>query len=184
MGKRNLEVFAFGKLVAPAVTAVAIVSLATMNACTSSDQSTQGHEAMIQNAQDAEQAEAQLGQKPAVPEAKMAAKSEGKSHKNAQHKSEASAHSSGRAPASAAGGVFVVQIGAFKMKENAEKLQAKLKEAGYPVELHSIEHSKNGLLHLVRFAPTQNRSDAETLQRDLATKQEMHAQLLALPAAN
>lgn len=91
---------------------------------------------------------------------------------------------SGRKPASIAGGVFVVQVGAFKVKENADKLHQKLKTAGYPVQLQSIEHSKNGLLHLVRFQPSGSRAEAETVIEDLSAKHDVRAQILNLPKAH
>ncbi len=77
-----------------------------------------------------------------------------------------------RKPAAVAGGTYVVQVGAFKMKENADKLKEKLAKAGYNVETQTVDHSKNGTLHLVRFQPTSNRAEAETLIEDLNSKQD------------
>lgn len=199
MGRRKLEFFAFGKLIAPAVAAIVIVSLGTMNACTPSDRSTEGEDlSMVQNAAEAEAAEAKIAQEGTAGKADEVKAKGDKAEKKAEKKAvaeKAPAHQdkqaaagdhkpTARRPASMAGGVFVVQVGAFKVKENAEKLQAKLKDAGYPVELSSIEHSKNGLLHLVRFSPTQNRAEAETVIEDLQSKQDLHAQILTMPQAH
>ena len=185
MSRRKLEFAVFGKMFAPAIGAIVIVSLTTMNACTPVDTGLEGQEAMIQNAAEAEAAEAKMAEA-SVPDAKKveAKKPEAqpKQEKPKAHVAEAKAKPA-RKPASA-GGVFVVQIGAFKVKENAEKLQSKLQGAGYNVQMQSIEHSKNGLLHLVRFAPTDNRAEAETMIEDLKAKQDMQAQILNLPKAH
>jgi cell division septation protein DedD len=188
------QFFTLGKMVAPAIAAVIVVSITTINGCTPSDQSTEGRDEEIsQNALEAEKAEAQLANAPKEgAETKTAQKDAPKETKKAELKktvaAAAPAHgttktdekkSATRSVASA-GGVYVVQVGAFKIKENAEKLQAKLKSAGYQVELESIEHSKNGHLHLVRL-PSQSRAEAETMVEELYAKQDMHAQVLAVP---
>jgi cell division septation protein DedD len=244
MSRRKFKFFSYSKMIAPAVAAVGIVTLSTMNACSPSDRSTAAREEVIaQNALDAERAEEQMtkeGDKPAVvaPAAgkhdakadKAHAKADKKADKahataavpkqpklkpdhvvdhapvktakaDSMHANETApaahlaqkelsgspvaAHDAGHAtpstarkPASIGGGSYVVQVGAFKVKENAEKLQAKLKEAGYKVETQTVEHSKNGLLHLVRFEATTNRAEAETMVEDLHAKHELSAQIL------
>ena len=99
----------------------------------------------------------------------------------------------GRAPASIKGGsrhgaksaansLFVVQIGAFKVRENAEKLTKKLKDDGFPVRMQSMNHSRNGELHLVRFEPSPNRAEAQEVMEKLKEKESLTGQLLTLPA--
>jgi cell division protein FtsN len=66
--------------------------------------------------------------------------------------------------------VWTVQLGAFKMKENAEKLTAKLKTDGFPVMMREMNHSKNGELYLVHLEPTPNKTEAEKWQSDLKLK--------------
>lgn len=189
MSRSKKSFFKVGKMVAPAVAAALVVTLATMNACTPSDRGTEDREeALNQNAAEAEAAEAQMAEKNGAPE-KDVKKEAHKDAKKADKVEKASAQAekkdkSKRAVASVAGGVYVVQVGAFKMKENAEKLQAKLKQAGYPAEMQTIEHSKNGLLHLVRFQPTQSKAEAETMAEDLHAKQDLHAQVLAVSATH
>jgi cell division septation protein DedD len=82
-----------------------------------------------------------------------------------------------RKPASR-GGVWVVQVGAFKQKENAEKLHEKLKAAGYPVILQTLEHSRNGELHLVRFEPVNEKSQAQSALEKFVAKEAINAHLL------
>lgn len=65
---------------------------------------------------------------------------------------------------------YTVQLGAFKVKENAEKLTAKLKGDGYPVLMRPINHSKNGELFLVQLEPTPNKNEAAKWQSDLKLK--------------
>lgn len=160
--------------------AILLITLSTMNGCTQSDRSTESRDEVIeQNALEAEAAEAQMA--PKAGEEKVVASHE--THDKPTPKKVAHAETKPRArkPASA-GGVFVVQVGAFKVKENAERLHQKLSSAGYQVETQMIEHSKNGTLHLVRFHPTSNRAEAQTMIEDLQTKHNLQAQIVTVPA--
>lgn len=67
--------------------------------------------------------------------------------------------------------LWVVQMGAFKVKENAEKLTVKLKAGGFPVVMRSMNHSKNGEIYLVHLEPTPNKTEAEKWQTDLKLKE-------------
>ncbi len=71
---------------------------------------------------------------------------------------------------SASAKVWTVQLGAFKVKENAEKLAAKLKTDGFPALMREMNHSKNGDLYVVHLEPTPNKSEAEKWQTDLKLK--------------
>lgn len=57
--------------------------------------------------------------------------------------------------------IFVVQVGTFKVEENAKKLTEKLKAAGLPVVQKKIEREGGVVLYAVRFEPTPNRVEAE-----------------------
>lgn len=69
-----------------------------------------------------------------------------------------------------ASSVWVVQLGAFRIKENAEKLTATLKTNGYPVLMRPMNHSKNGQLFVVSLEPTPNKAEAQKWQQELKTK--------------
>lgn len=179
-------------MVVPGVGAAVAIALSTMNGCSQSDRSTESRDEVIaQNAAEAEAAEEKLVPKAddktaakasaeKTEKAKKTAKAEPKAKTDAK---ESVAHEP-RKPASAAGGVFVVQVGAFKVKENAEKLQEKLSAAGYHVEMQTVDHSKNGILHLVRFQPVTNRAEAETMIEDLHSKHDLQAQIVTVPVAS
>ncbi len=183
--KRSL----LGMMIVPAVATGAVVFLSTMNACTPSDHNTELREdAVAKDAAEAEAAEAQAGKDTKASTEEKSQASGGAGHSAhttgtvaAGEKKMTKTAKSHRVPASA-GGVYVVQVGAFKVKENAEKLQAKLQTAGYQVGMHTIEHSKNGTLHLVQFEPTPNRAEAETQIEELQSKQDLQAQLLVVSA--
>jgi DedD protein len=192
-----------------AVGAFAATTLAFVNGCTQSDRSTGAREEVIsQNASEAEAAEERLAMEQASASTKSEVKSAKSSAKSAHAKHEkkekaaskvadnakkseqhgavakvATDTSVKRHPASVSGGVYVVQVGAFKVKENAEKLQEKLNSAGYHVEMQTMNHSRNGLLHLVRLTPTTNRAEAETMLEDLHAKHDMQAQIITMPAS-
>ena len=91
------------------------------------------------------------------------------------------AKSAHRAPAE---NVYVVQIGAFRVKQNAEKLNEKLKGAGFAVELQQIQHSSNGQLFLVRLNPTADRQAAEEMRKNLKAKIDIDSMILALPKSD
>jgi DedD protein len=67
------------------------------------------------------------------------------------------------------GGRFWVQVGAFGVRENADKLADKLRGAGYAVEIFSIQSTRT-LLHHVRVGgyPTREAAQAtgEKLKED------------------
>lgn len=128
-----------------------------------------------QNAREAEQAEEEFSQlakqedkgteeKTTKKSAHKAAKKETKTAKNET--------TGTREPASvkhhetAAGQrTWTVQLGAFKVKENAQKLTAKLKEGGFPVMMRSKDD-----LYLVHLEPTPNKEEAQKWQTDLKLK--------------
>lgn len=57
--------------------------------------------------------------------------------------------------------IFVVQVGTFKVEENAKKIVEKLKAAGLPVVQKKIERENGTVYYTVRFEPTPNRVEAE-----------------------
>lgn len=83
-----------------------------------------------------------------------------------------------RKPAVAQHNVYIVQIGAFRVRENAEKLHNSLKEAGFPVIFREMNHSKNGALYLVRMEPTPNRQEADTMVQSLKEKTQLPAMVI------
>ncbi len=57
--------------------------------------------------------------------------------------------------------IFIVQVGTFKVEENAKKVTDKLKSAGLPVFQKKIERENGVVFYTVRFEPTPNRVEAE-----------------------
>lgn len=90
-------------------------------------------------------------------------------------------HASGEAPA---GTRFVVQIGAFKEKTNAENIYAKLKEEGFPVVMRALNHAKSGLLFVVHLSPFATRNEADEWQGKFEQKTGMKTQIITrMPAS-
>jgi cell division septation protein DedD len=192
------------------ITAVFGLSLAAWS-CTSNERTSLSSEASVSsiehNAKEAEHAEETLKDTTDTgdgPTASHGGKTDKKGHKTAakdktektskkkSHKVATDEHETGhetahntttkkRSPASEKEIVYIVQVGAFRVKENAEKLQARLKGEGFPVLMHSLNHSKNGLMHLVRFEPTPTRSEADKWLAQVKTKAEIDAVVLAQP---
>jgi cell division septation protein DedD len=87
------------------------------------------------------------------------------------------AHSSHAAAAS----VYIVQVGAFRVKDNAMKLEEKLKGDGFPVRMREVNHSKNGMLYVVQFEPTPSRDEADAWRSQVKAKASLDAQLVTRP---
>lgn len=105
-----------------------------------------------------------------------------KDAKSALPETKAEGTESSRDPASKrTGSVYIVQAGAFKVKENAEKFQARLKADGFPVIMRPMEHSKNGSLYVVRMEPTTNRTEAEALKKALKEKVSVEGHIIKRP---
>ncbi len=56
--------------------------------------------------------------------------------------------------------IYIVQVGTFKLEENAKRIEAKLKSAGLPVFQKKIER-EGATFYAVRIEPTPNRTEAE-----------------------
>lgn len=57
--------------------------------------------------------------------------------------------------------IYLVQVGTFKVEQNATKILEKLKTAGLPAFQKKIESSDGQTLFAVRIEPTPNRTEAE-----------------------
>jgi DedD protein len=71
------------------------------------------------------------------------------------------------AEVSAGAQLWAVQIGSFSDKENADRLAAELREAGYPAFLSQIS-SGGRTLHRVRVGPQADRAASEAMQARLS----------------
>ena len=69
----------------------------------------------------------------------------------------------------AAGTGFAVQLGAFGKAEDANALRDKVRAAGFSAFVEQVSTDK-GALHRVRVGPVANRSDAEQLRAQVASK--------------
>lgn len=69
-------------------------------------------------------------------------------------------------PASATG-MWAVQLGSFSNRDNAERLAADLRDAGYAAFLSQLA-TANGELHRVRIGPQENRGAAESVAASLS----------------
>jgi cell division septation protein DedD len=74
---------------------------------------------------------------------------------------------------------YVVQVGTFRVEENAKKLEEKLKAAGLPVMQKKIER-ENGVLFAVRLEPTPNRQEAEKFAENVKSVSGQEALILSL----
>lgn len=80
-----------------------------------------------------------------------------------------------RKPSSTAPGgkTYVVQLGAFAKKENAEKLFGQLQAKNYPVILKTLDHKDFGQMYLVRLKPFGDRAEADRMATELADAEKL-----------
>lgn len=90
-----------------------------------------------------------------------------------------------RKPASNASGDvgYVVHVGAFRVKDNAERLLSRLQADGFPAALRHINHSKNGELYVVHLTPVKTRDAALELQGAVEKKMSASTQVVRQPAS-
>lgn len=62
---------------------------------------------------------------------------------------------------------YVVQIGAFTKKENAERLLTQLQTKNYPAIMKLLDHKDFGQMYLVRLRPFENRAEADRYATEL-----------------
>lgn len=60
-------------------------------------------------------------------------------------------------------GTYLVQVGSFKDKQNADEMQKALQKKGYNVTVRTTSHSKLGQLYVVQLQPVDNAGKASTL---------------------
>lgn len=78
---------------------------------------------------------------------------------------------------------YIVQVGSFLVKENAESLQRQLKEKGYEVVLKSFNHQVLGPIHVVQLKPVNNASKASTLVSQVESEgQQVKPIIIKVPA--
>lgn len=103
-------------------------------------------------------AKAKSAEKAAAKTAKHTSKSTGNSSWKKDTRSVASAKTKSH-PDDAA--VYLVQVGTFKIQDNAKKVEQKLKSVGLPAFQKKIERQNGTVLYAVRIEPTPNRMEAE-----------------------
>lgn len=75
---------------------------------------------------------------------------------------------------------WVVQLGSFNTRENAELLNEKLRKSGYPAFVEPLKQD-NGIIYRVRVGPELLRSDADALLARLKTSMKLDGIVLRYP---
>ncbi len=75
---------------------------------------------------------------------------------------------------------WVVQLGSFNTKENADLLNERLRKAGYPAFVEPIKQ-EGGTIYRVRVGPELLRSDADSLLDKLKTSMKLDGIVLRYP---
>lgn len=75
---------------------------------------------------------------------------------------------------------WVVQLGSFSSKVNADKLNLQLRKAGFPAFVEPITQ-KNETAYRVRVGPELLRSDADTLLKKIKSKMNLDGIVLSYP---
>ncbi len=75
---------------------------------------------------------------------------------------------------------WVVQLGSFSSKVNADKLNLKLRKSGFPAFVEPLKQ-KNKTVYRVRVGPELLRADADTLLKKIKTKMKLDGIVLSYP---
>ena len=70
-------------------------------------------------------------------------------------------------------GSFTVQVGSFRVKENAYRLAERLKSRQYPVEVREVNDSSHQLWYVVRVGKYENRTFADSAATKLASEENL-----------
>lgn len=76
---------------------------------------------------------------------------------------------------------WVVQLGSFNTRENAELLNEKLRKAGYPAFVEPHKQENGTIYHRVRVGPELLRSDAEALVARLKSSMNLNGEVREYP---
>lgn len=95
----------------------------------------------------------------------------------------ATAAAVGSASASAGAGAtkYVVQIGSFSQRENADGIQQQLLKKGYEVMVRTITHEKFGRLYIVQLAPVYDANKAQSLVSKVKQEANVQPMVIKLP---
>ena len=144
-----------------------------MSSCSNEGSSTENTASIEQNARAAEEAEKEFTKVADLKKIDKEAAHEPEKAETKKVKKEGKRH------VASVAATYVVHVGAFKVKENAENMQSKLKADGFPVLMRPMNHSKNGLLYIVQLEPTPNKNEAVQWKEQLKSKSSVEAQLVS-----
>jgi cell division septation protein DedD len=85
-------------------------------------------------------------------------------------------------PAPSGKELFAVQLGSFKEKDHAERLQLGLQKKGYSVIVKTFEHPTLGRLYVVRLAGVSDMSKAETLKMQISHEANVKPSIIRVPS--
>ena len=80
-------------------------------------------------------------------------------------------------------GSYVVQVGAFSAKENAERLKLQVSQLGYKVSINNVE-SNGKVLYAVRVNRFKTKNRAEKIGKDIKSKIGVNFRVLYRPRNN
>ena len=85
-------------------------------------------------------------------------------------------------PAVSQGTRYIVQIGSFTQRQNADNIQQSLLQKGYEVVVRTINHAKFGKLYVVQLASVNDARKAESLMARVRKEANVKPMLVKVPA--
>lgn len=85
-------------------------------------------------------------------------------------------------PAATHGTRYIVQIGSFTQRQNADNIQQSLLQKGYEVVVRTINHAKFGKLYVVQLASVNDARKAESLMASVRKEANVKPMLVKVPA--
>lgn len=77
---------------------------------------------------------------------------------------------------------YIVQIGSFSQKKNADSIQQNLLKRGYEVIVRTTDHAKFGRLYVVQLAPVYDPNKAESLLAKVRKEANVNPMMVKIPA--
>lgn len=77
---------------------------------------------------------------------------------------------------------YIVQIGSFSQKKNADSIQQTLMKQGYDVIVRTTEHAKFGTLYVVQLSPVYDPNKAESLLARVRKEAKVNPMMVKIPA--
>jgi cell division protein FtsN len=80
--------------------------------------------------------------------------------------------------------VYIVQVGSFLEKENAEGVRKKLENKGYSSVVKPFNHPSKGSIYVVQLVPVEDSKEASSLLTRIESEEKLKPLIIKVPAGD